>query len=150
VETPPAPDPSPGSGNPGPPPKETLAPSRLHADIPESEFPIEIGIERAKPIYDRGGILVVDAREHDEFTEGHISGAHSAPYDEHAGNVEWLDSTAADPRPILVYCGGGDCELSLNLAFELTQSGHRRVMVLKDGFPAWKEAGYPVEQGEMP
>jgi rhodanese-related sulfurtransferase len=122
----------------------------LYADIPESQFPIEIGLAKVKEFYDRRGLLILDAREPDEFAEGHLQGAMSAPADAMMGDVDWLDATAKDPRPIMIYCDGGDCELSLNLGFELTQSGHRKVLVFTDGFLAWKEAGYPTETGETP
>lgn len=122
----------------------------LYADIPGAQFPIQVSLAKAKAFYDRGGLRVLDAREEHEFAEGHIAGAEAAPYDLMVADIDWLESTAADPRPILVYCGGGDCELSLNLGFELCQNGHAKVLVLKDGFPDWETAGYPVEHGEHP
>jgi rhodanese-related sulfurtransferase len=122
----------------------------LYADIPESEFPIEIRGPEAKRFYDRGGLLVLDAREQVEYEEGHIRGALCAPVDDVVADLEWLDRTAADPRPIMAYCGGGDCEISLDLALEITRAGHRRVLVLLDGYGGWKEAGYPVSRGEAP
>jgi rhodanese-related sulfurtransferase len=125
-------------------------PKDLYADIPESEYPIEISTTQAKDLYDRGGLLILDARELEEYSGGHIKGAQAAPSDEMVGNIDWLDRTSSDPRPILVYCDGGDCELSLNLGFELSQSGHRKVLVYKDGFDAWTEAGHPVSTGEAP
>jgi len=122
-------------------------PEELYADIPTSEFPIEITLAEGKAFWDRGGLLVLDAREADEYGEGHIRGAELAPMDQVVGDLEWLDRMAAEPRPIMVYCGGGDCELSLDLAFAINESGHRRVLVLTDGYPAWEEAGYPVVKG---
>jgi len=136
-----------------PPPEEAEAatpgsPEELYADIPSSEFPIEITLEQGKAFWDRGGLLVLDAREADEYGEGHIQGAELAPMDLVVGDLDWLDRMAAEPRPIMVYCGGGDCELSLDLAFAINETGHRRVMVLTDGYPAWEEAGYAVARGD--
>jgi len=124
------------------------SPEELYADIPTSEFPIEIKLEEGKKFYDRGGLLVLDARDKDEYDEGHIKGAESAPMDDVVGDLDWLDRMANEPRPIMVYCGGGDCELSLDLAFAINEAGHRKVLVLTDGYPAWKDAGYPVAMGE--
>ena len=121
-----------------------------YADVPESEFPAEVHLTQAKTLYDRGGLLVLDARETGEYALGHIKGALAAPADDMMGDVDWLDRMAKDPRPIMVYCDGGDCELSMNLGFELSLSGHRRVLVFMDGYPAWKDAGYPVETGDTP
>ena len=125
-------------------------PRDLYADVPESEYPIEISTVQAKDLYDRGGLLVLDAREHEDYAGGHIKGAQAAPADEMVGDIDWLDMTSSDPRPILVYCDGGDCELSLNLGFELSQSGHRKILVYKDGYEAWSKAGHPVSTGETP
>jgi len=129
---------------------EDVPKTDLYADIPQSEFPIEISTGKAKAFYDRGGLLVLDAREREEYEEGHIKGAVHADADKVVADMAWLEKTAADPRPILVYCDGGDCELSLDLGFEITRAGHHRVLVYKDGYPAWVEAGYPVETGDTP
>jgi rhodanese-related sulfurtransferase len=128
-------------------PVGTAPPARdLYADLPKSEYLMEVGLARAKSLYDRGGLLVLDAREKADYDAGHIAGAESAPYDDVVGELSWLERLGSDPRPILAYCDGGECELSHDLASELTRAGHRRVMVLKDGYPAWEEAGYPVEK----
>jgi rhodanese-related sulfurtransferase len=127
-----------------------LSPARsAFADIPESEDPIRISLVQAKTFYDRG-VLILDARDPEEYAEGHIQGAISAPTDSKMGDIEWLQTTAKDPRPIICYCSGGDCELSIELATELTRTGHRRVLVFEEGFPAWQNAGYPVQQGSEP
>jgi rhodanese-related sulfurtransferase len=127
---------------------ETAPQSDPYADVPESEFPIEIGLAKAKELYDRGGLLVLDAREREEYVGGHIKGAICAPVDDKVGDLEWLERTARDPRPILVYCGGGDCEVSVNLGFEIARSGHRKVLIFIDGYVSWLEAGHPVGTGE--
>lgn len=124
--------------------------ANAYADIPESEYPIEIHLDKAKEFFDRGGLLVLDAREPEEFAEGHIAGALSAPADAVSGDLDWLDRMSKETRPILVYCGGGECELSLDLGFELNRAGHRRVLVLKEGYPEWKDAGYPTAEGAKP
>lgn len=121
-----------------------------YSDIPESEYPIEIHLDKAKEFYDRGGLLVLDARDLSEYEEGHITGAQSAPTDQMMADLDWMEATAKDPRPIMVYCSGGDCELSMTLGFEIAHTGHRRVLVFEDGYPAWQEAGYPTSTGDKP
>jgi rhodanese-related sulfurtransferase len=121
-----------------------------YPDLPASEFPIEANLAQAAALYARGGLLVLDAREPEEFAEGHIRGAVSTPYNVLAGDPEGFARIAGDPRPILAYCGGGNCEVSMDLAFEILRAGHSRVLVLMDGFPAWEEGGHPVSRGETP
>jgi len=129
---------------------EGAAPNVADAGVPESEFPVMASLEQAKALYDKGLLRVLDARDLDEYSEGHIAGAECAPFDDKAGDEEWLSSVAEDPRIILCYCGGGGCELSMNLGFAVSQAGHKRVLVYEDGYPGWKDAGYPVKTGEEP
>ncbi|HET9233760.1 MAG TPA: rhodanese-like domain-containing protein [Candidatus Eisenbacteria bacterium] len=131
-------------------PPTTPAPTSSYSGIPESEEPVRITLSQAKRLHDRGDVLILDARDPAEYAEGHIQGAASAPTDEKVGDIGWLEQTAKDPRPIIVYCGGGDCTLSIELANELLRTGHRRVLVFEEGFPAWQGAGYPVQDGSAP
>jgi rhodanese-related sulfurtransferase len=119
-------------------------------EIPDLGRPVEIGLAAFKQYYDAGAVVVVDARDPEEFGDGHIRGAINLPYDVVATDPARLE--AFDPRgkPIVTYCGGGTCEQSLSLAEELIHGGgHRRVLVFMDGFPVWRDAGYPVaREGE--
>jgi rhodanese-related sulfurtransferase len=130
--------------------KTTPPATNSYSDIPESEDPIKVSLAQTKRFYDRGGVVILDARDPEEYAEGHISGALSAPTDSKMGDIEWLQKMSKDPRPIICYCSGGDCELSIELATELTRTGHRRVLVFEEGFPAWQSAGYPVQEGSAP
>ena len=127
-----------------------MTPPPAYSDIPESEDPIKVTLAQTKRFFDRGGVVILDARDPEEYAEGHIQGAISAPTDTKMGDIEWLQKMAKDPRPIICYCSGGDCELSIELATELTRTGHRRVLVFEEGFPAWQTAGYPVVEGTSP
>ena len=126
------------------------APTSSYSGIPESEEPVRITLSQAKRLHDSGSVLILDARDPPEYAEGHIQGAASAPTDEKVSDIGWLEQTAKDPRPIIVYCGGGDCTLSIELANELLRTGHRRVLIFEEGFPAWQDAGYPVQEGSSP
>jgi len=118
--------------------------------LPESEFPITVSLEKTKELFDSGRIRILDARDPEEYAEGHIAGAECAPYDEVSGDDAKLQGFAEDPRPIVVYCDGGGCELSIDLGFAISQAGHRRVLVFEEGYPVWAEAGYPTHTGDQP
>ncbi len=144
----------------GPPPNSVPVPAaaeaqppagkNLYTDIPEANVPITVSLEKAKELYDRRGLLILDARDMEEYGEGHIKGAEAAPYDDKVADSDWMEKTAGDPRPILVYCTGGECELSHDLADEICRIGHRRVMILTAGYVDWKDAGYPTATGVTP
>ena len=59
-----------------------------------------------------------------------------------------LESLDTAGRPIIVYCGGGTCEISISLAEELIFAGHQRVAVYMGGYPEWVETGNAIETGE--
>jgi rhodanese-related sulfurtransferase len=76
------------------------------------------------------------------------SGALNLPYERAATDPTALERLDTAGRPIITYCGGGQCEVSLSLAHELLASGFPRVAVYVGGFPEWQDAGKPVATGE--
>ena len=114
-------------------------------EIPDLDRPIQIDLAAVKQLYDAGQVFFVDAREHAEYAAGHIPGAVSLPYDDVASEPERLEHLETGGKPIVAYCGGGSCELSLSLAWDLINAGHSRVTVYMGGFPEWAAAGFPVE-----
>lgn len=119
-------------------------------EIPDLGRPLQVELKTAKKLFDAGAALFVDAREPDEYAEGHIAGAISLPYDQGVGDPARLESLDAGGRPIIIYCGGGNCEVSMTLAEALIyQAGKRKVLVYMGGYPEWVGAGYPVDKGSQ-
>jgi len=58
-----------------------------------------------------------------------------------------LEAFDAGGKPIIIYCGGGTCELSMNLAFALVDAGKKKVLVFMGGWPEWQASGFPVATG---
>jgi rhodanese-related sulfurtransferase len=102
--------------------------------------PEYINLKSAKEMYDRG-ILFIDARDEEEFAEGHIKGATVA-----LSTPELVQLTPDRSAPIVTYCGGGECDVSMELATLLMNDwDYERIFVFKGGWPEWKAAGYPAE-----
>jgi len=116
-------------------------------EIPELGRPLQIQLPAVKRFFDADGALIIDAREPDEFAEGRIRGSINLPYDQAVTDPVLLESLDTGGRPLIVYCGGGTCELSLNLAYSLVEAGHTRVCVFMGGYPEWVDAGYPIATG---
>lgn len=114
-------------------------------EIPAVGRPVQIEIGAVKEFVDMAGAVMVDARESWEYEEGHIPGAISLPYDVAISDPGLLETLDTGGKPIITYCGGGACELSLSLAHDLLFAGHERVAVYMGGFPEWVEAGYAVK-----
>jgi sulfur-carrier protein adenylyltransferase/sulfurtransferase len=85
--------------------------------------------------------LIVDVREPDEWTEGHIPGAVHVP----RGFLESrIEQSAPDrSRPVVVYCAGG--ARSAFAAKTLEDLGYENVVSLAGGFTDWKRNGFPVD-----
>jgi rhodanese-related sulfurtransferase len=117
--------------------------------VPDLDQPIEVKLPNVKKFFDAGpaAAVIVDAREAVEYAAGHIAGARCVPYDDAVAKPELLAPFKGLGRPIIVYCSGGDCESSKDLAKSMLAEGIRKVLVFTDGYPAWQAAGYPVEKG---
>lgn len=117
---------------------------------PAEPFDVEalgthINLPQAKALFDQG-FAFADAREEHERGEGWISGSvHLTPSMMTGAKLpdsfDQLDPGAA----VVIYCAGGTCDASENLAILLKQAGFKKLHVFTDGFPAWKGAGYPIE-----
>lgn len=95
-----------------------------------------VDLTMAKELYDRG-VTFVDARDETEFSEGHIKGALNV------SSIQLAELISFD-EPILTYCSGEDCELSITLAEELADFGFSTIFVFNGGWPEWESANYPV------
>jgi rhodanese-related sulfurtransferase len=115
--------------------------------VPDLDQPIEVKLPFVKRFHDAGGAVFVDAREASEYEEGHIAGALSVPFDDAVRKPTLLEPFKKAGKPLILYCSGGDCELSKDLARNMLAEGIRKVLVFTDGYPAWKAAGYRVETG---
>ena len=47
---------------------------------------------------------------------------------------------------LIIYCSGGDCDLSEELGNHLFEYlSYTNILLYEGGFPEWEEKGYPVE-----
>jgi rhodanese-related sulfurtransferase len=85
----------------------------------------------------------LDVREDGEFAKDHACGATHLGRGVLERDIETVipDKQAA----IVLYCGGG--YRSALAAVSLQQMGYTNVVSMDGGIKAWREAGYPMEQG---
>lgn len=86
--------------------------------------------------------VVLDVREPEEYTHGHVPGALNLPQADLASR---LDELPRD-RPLLAVCRSG--ARSLRAAQFLKQMGFEQVASVKGGTEAWHEAGKPLAFGD--
>jgi len=119
-------------------------------EIPDVGRPIQIQTSKVKAFFDAKAATIIDAREPAEYAEGHIPGAINLPYEQVATDTERLEKFDAQGKPIIIYCGGGTCEVSMSLGFSLVNAGKKKVLVYMGGWPEWSTSGYPVAKGATP
>ncbi len=111
---------------------------------------LEISTQQAKELFD-AGTTFIDARLAREYVVEHIRFALHLDSNELGSPQSATVLARLTPtQKLVIYCGGGDCHASHNLAIFLQQAGYTDLHIFKDGFPAWKSAGYEIATGENP
>jgi rhodanese-related sulfurtransferase len=87
------------------------------------------------PKADYENIMVIDARDADQFAKDHIPGA---------TNIEWRQvlnerENLPTDKMVLIYCNTGS--LSAQAGFALRVAGFENVRILQGGFEEWKAKG---------
>jgi len=101
------------------------------------------------PGFQEGLIVFVDARNQEEYNDGHVPGAYQLdPYhpEQQLASVLTPCQTA---NLVVVYCTGGDCEDADSTAILLRDAGvpNQKLFVYGGGYDDWTENHLPVEQG---
>ncbi len=110
--------------------------------------PKAITLEQAFKLY-KQGIVFIDARESEEYSDDHIKNAVSIPFYEYDDNEFKLNSIKKE-QPIVVYCAGTDCDLSILLGDQLFEMGYKKTYIFFGGWSEWLDAKYPTEKEEKP
>jgi len=113
-----------------------------------------VNAEKANSLM-KSGATMVDARIITEFIDAHIKGSISIPYRESSTRTVNFDASADTfnlaklPKdknaPIIFYCNGPTCWKSYKATVLTVRAGYKHVYWFRDGFPAWKASGLPVE-----
>ena len=107
-------------------------------------------LDVASRFFGQPNVTFIDARDAGTYEAGHIPGAINI-------DAERLDSdplVGADvlentPKTnvLIVYCSGGQCDLSKRLASNLIVRGYLKVLVFEGGWNEWTDEGQPTEEG---
>jgi rhodanese-related sulfurtransferase len=85
---------------------------------------------------------VVDLRNAEAYSRGHIVNAKNIPFDEFDAKKDSLNTT----KPVIAVCDSGIN--STKAVAMLRQSGFESAYGLKGGMNAWNQAGLPVVTGK--
>jgi rhodanese-related sulfurtransferase len=90
----------------------------------------------------RGDVIVLDVRPAAEYRAGHIRGAVSLPIADLKRQLRQLPKDI----DVVAYCRGPYCIYADEAVRTLRRGGYRAAR-LREGFPEWARAGYPVAHG---
>lgn len=93
------------------------------------------------------GALLVDARHIDDYKAGHLEGAISLPLGEFKSLLNNFSQQVPKDRELILYCNGFGCPDSFDLGTLLIAAGYQQVLVYEGGFPEWRDAGRPLQEG---
>ena len=102
-----------------------------------------ISVEELRMYQLEGDVVILDAREEEEYEVSHIKNARFAGFDDF--DISKLEHLIKDER-IVVYCSVG--VRSGKIASKLQKAGYRNVLNLYGGIFAWKDKGYEVIDSE--
>ena len=89
-------------------------------------------------IQSKSKILLIDGRSESAYHRGHIPGAVNIPYIQRDYFFQQLLSDVARETPIIVYCSGKNCNISVKLARSLSgEFGFIHVRVFEGGWEEW-------------
>ena len=97
----------------------------------------------AKALFDNEAAFV-DLRKENMWNNGRVPGAIWLDFKQ-AFNQEALQSEVDKDEALVFYCSGVRCPRSAKASEKAIAWGYSKVYYFRSGFPAWKNAGYPVE-----
>jgi len=99
-----------------------------------------ISVTEATLLINREDAVVVDVRETQEWSSGHIANARHLALGQLDKRLSELEKFKS--KPVIVCCASGN--RSSSACGTLKRAGFERVFSLSGGIGAWKDAGLPV------
>ena len=102
-----------------------------------------IDLDRAMVLWEEEAVFL-DVRPVSNFEAGRIPGAINL-YVGDALTKESMSAVAQPGEPVVVYCNGVKCGLSAEAIPMLVAWGYTEIYYMREGYPGWEQAGFPVE-----
>lgn len=81
--------------------------------------------------------FLIDARTPETYNKGHIGSATNVYGGEVEGRIPELLGMVPTDRAVIIYCDGGECELSHHVANALKQFGYGPIYIFTGGWAEW-------------
>jgi rhodanese-related sulfurtransferase len=121
-------------------------PKKISEEIEEAiafTEPKAVTLKQAYKLFNTG-VQFIDARDESDYLAGHITNSINIPFDDFDNHQQKLEQLSKE-KPIVIYCAGTDCDLSILLGNLLFEKGYKQVYVFFGGWLEWLNADYPVK-----
>ena len=122
------------------PPKDTAKPTSTNSEDNGPVKPKSVSYAQVKKLLADPTVMVIDARNEHEFAEGRLPRARNIFAMEFEKYIPELIGMNKEIK-IIVYCGGGQCELSHEVSNNLIGLGFKKVYIYLGGWEDWKKNG---------
>jgi rhodanese-related sulfurtransferase len=102
--------------------------------------------KEARKRFNDPNTVFIDTRDKEEYSDGHVKSALFLPAHEKEEQFQSVEPLLSEEAQLILYCHGPECEMAEQVAGFLIQLGYKNLAIMTAGFPAWKKAGYPVEE----
>lgn len=115
--------------------------------------PAFIAIDVAVLEHGTNGAVFVDARDPEEFNCGTIPGSVNLPFEylpeeNLEAHIDSVLNKVGFDMPLIVFCSGEECDLSLHLGRNLQIIGYTKVMIFFGGAREWENNELDMERRE--
>lgn len=116
-----------------------------HADLSPTtvEGATTIDTAKARELFEQETAFV-DVRKNSDWDAGRVPGAIHIELKK-VYSPDTLAAEVGKDEPVVIYCNGESCLRSSQASSMAVDWGWKQVYYYRDGFPAWKAAGNPVE-----
>ncbi len=102
-----------------------------------------IDAQKAKQLFD-DGVVFIDVRKDKDFAAGRVPDAFHIEL-KYRYRKNTLNRALNKDQPIVIYCNGHNCLRSARATEKAVSWGYQNIYYFRDGYPAWKSSGYPIE-----
>ncbi|MDH7499237.1 MAG: rhodanese-like domain-containing protein [candidate division NC10 bacterium] len=115
------------------------------SDPPSPQIDVREALEASR----RKEVLFFDSRLHSRYKKGHLPRAMNLPPKDFKSLYPLLHPLLPPDALIMIYGEGWGRPTEKELAYLFSKAGvpRERIRILKGGFRAWEEGGYPVAGG---
>lgn len=114
----------------------------------DPDFDSLLTMEDTFILWKSGKAVFIDTREPDEYAKGHILGAINLPFEKWDDYWDEVSLYLSPESKIVTYCGGFDCDISVDAARELKVLGYLNTYIFTGGYNKWLKLNLPQKTSD--